>query len=289
MDILNKFSNNEVTHVKNGKVEYLIFNALEKYSDKIKCAVTLRHGGVSEGDYKSLNLRMLSQDKKENVIHNLERVCDSLDLNVKHVYKARQDHTDNILLLTSNNKERYHFLKDNDERIDGYITSQKDITTIITTADCNAIVMYDPVLNIVANIHSGWRGTTKRICIRALEKMQAEFKTKIEDIIVCVSPSILKCCFSSEDENFKKIFTNIWKDEKEENYIYYEKENSKRFHIDLTYLIKKDLINKGVKESNIHFAGICTCHNDTDFYSYRSKTQKKEQDYGCMGTFVSLL
>jgi len=279
------FSNQQVMHVKNGDVEYLTFKALEKYRDKIIAAVTLRHGGVSEGVFRSLNFRMTGTDEKENVLENLNILCDKLNLNVNEVYKARQDHTDNILYLTDENKEEYNFKKLNNEPIDGYITGS-GITTLVTTADCNAIIIYDTKNNKVANVHSGWKGTTKRIYIKAIEKMQEIFGTNPEDLIICVSPSVLKCCFSSEDENFKKIFTDIWPYEDE--YISYEKENSKRFHIDLPYVITKDLINIGIKEENIHFANICTCCNDTHFYSYRSKTQKDEPDYGCMATIVKI-
>ena len=226
------FSNEQVTHVKNGKVEYLTFKALEKFSDKIIAAVTLRHGGVSEGVLDSLNFRMKGTDKKENVFQNLDIICNKLSLNPNEVYKARQEHTDNILYLTEQNKEEYNFKKVNIQYIDGYITG-RGITTLVTMADCNAIIIYDPKNNKVANVHSGWKGTTKRIYIKAINKMKEIFGTNPEDLIVCVSPSILKCCFSSEDENFKKMFTDIWPCEKE--YIYHETENPKKFHIDLPY------------------------------------------------------
>ena len=97
--------------------------------------------------------------------------------------------------------------------------------------------------------------------------MKDMFNTKAEDVIVCVGPSIKACCFSSEEEDFKKQFISLWKDEK--NYIYYEKENSKRFHVDLSYVISKDLKEAGVNELNIHFANICTCCNHDHFYSFR--------------------
>lgn len=259
---------------------------MDKYKEKILAAVTLRHGGVSEGVYNSLNFRMAGKDKKENVLENLNIICDTLKLNANEVYKARQDHTDNILYITEENKENYALHSQNNEAIDGYITG-KGITTLVTTADCNAIIIYDTINNKVANVHSGWKGTTKRIYIKAILKMQKEFQTNPEDLIVCVSPSIMQCCFSSEDENFKKIFTDIWPEE--EKYITTNENNSKRFYIDLSYVITKDLIEIGVKKENIHFAGICTCCNDTHFYSYRSKTQKQEEDYGCMATIVKVI
>lgn len=280
------FTNSVVTHVKNGEVEYLTFNVLDKYKDKVQVVVTLRHGGVSDGVYNSLNFRIAGKDKKENVLQNLDITCEKIGLNSNEIYKGSQNHTDNILYITDENKEKYKFELQNNEEFDGYITDKK-IATLVTTADCNAIVIYDTKNNAVANVHSGWKGTTKKIYLKAIEKMKQKFGTNPEDLIVCVSPAVQKCCFSSEDENFKKIFTDIWEDEKQ--YITINEYNPKRFHIDLEYVITKDLMDIGVKKENIHFAGICTCCNDKHFYSYRSKTQKKEDDYGCMATIATLL
>lgn len=282
MEKLKKYSNKEVTHIKENNVEYLTFNALEKFS--VKNAVTLRPGGVSTGVYSSLNFRTASNDTKENVFKNLEILCDTLKIDKNSVCKARQDHTDNILILTDENKEKYEFEKLNDEAIDGYITNSKNISIMVVTADCNAIILYDKKNNAVGVVHSGWKGTTKKIYLKAIDMMKEEYGTQEEDLIVCVSPSILQCCFSSEDEKFKKIFTDIWEDE--ENYIYYE--NEKRFHIDLSYVITKDLLEKGVDKDNIHFSEICTCCNYEDFYSFRHKTMTGEEDYSLMATVVKL-
>ena len=170
--------------------------------------------------------------------------------------------------------------------LDGYICNEKNIATLVTTADCNPIIIYDFKKNIYANVHSGWKGTIKQIYLKAAKLMNEKFGCNFEDMIVCVGPSIKKCCFSSEDESFKKKFTDVWKYENE--YIYYE-ENSKRFHIDLGYVIKKDLINLGVKEENIIIPDICTKCNCDMFFSYREATNKKYSDYGTMATIVTLI
>lgn len=280
------YTNNEVEHIKCGGIEYLKFKALEMFKDKIDLKVFLKHGGVSKGIYDSLNVRIAGSDLKENVFENVKRIANVLNIDENSICKGTQAHTDNILYLNENNMEEYAFDRVNEEEVDAYITGSNKLATLVTTADCNAIVIYDTVNNAVANIHSGWKGTTKRIYLKALDKMKETFHTKPDDVIACVSPAVLNCCFSSEDETFKKIFTDIWSDE--EIYIYYEKENAKRFHIDLSYVITKDLREVGVKEENIHFAKICTCCNHNDFYSYRYKTMNKEDDYGCFATVVKL-
>lgn len=280
------YTNNEVEHIKCKRIEYLKFKALEKFKDKIDVKVFLRHGGVSEGIFNSLNVRIAGKDLRENVIENVNRIANIFNLDRNDICKGTQAHTDNILHLDENNMKEYAFDRINEDEVDGYVTGSNKLATLVTTADCNAIVIYDPVNNVVANIHSGWKGTIKRIYLKALDKMKENFNTNPKDVIVCVSPAVLSCCFSSEDETFKNQFVDIWGDE--ENYIYYEKDNEKRFHIDLSYVITKDLIDAGVKEENIHFAKICTCCNQEDFYSYRYKTMNKEEDYGCFATVAKL-
>ena len=282
------YTNNEVEHIKDEKsgIEYLKFNALEKYKDKLDVIVTLKHGGVSEGVFSSLNVRTLGIDKIGNVLENVSRIGKIVDTDLNSICKGYQAHTDNVIYIDENNMEEYAYPKLNSYEVDGYITDSNKLATLVTTADCNPIVIYDPVHNVVANVHSGWKGTIKRIYLVALNKLKNQFGTKAEDVIVCVGPSVKACCFSSEEESFKDNFTSIWEDE--ESYMYYENENPKRFHIDLKYVITKDFIKVGVKDKNIHFADICTCCNNKDFYSFRYKTMNKEEDYGCFATVVKL-
>ena len=280
------FTDNVVVHVKEENVEYLKFRALEKYNEKLDVKVFLNRGGVSKGVYESLNVRIAGNDKKENVLENVRRIAGTFNIGTSCICKGTQAHTDNILHLNETNMNGYAFGKINENEVDGYITDSNKLATLVTTADCNPIVIYDSTNNVVANVHSGWKGTIKRIYLNALIKMKERFGTKPEDCVVCVGPSIKSCCFSSEEESFKKQFTDLWEDE--EKYIYYEKENSKRFHIDLSYIITKDLKEAGVIEENIHFANICTCCNHDSFYSYRYKTMNNEDDYGCFATVVKL-
>lgn len=201
------------------------------------------------------------------------------------MYKARQNHTDNILILNNENKEKYKYENYNLEEYDAYIIDDKNISNFITTADCNPIIIYDTKQNIVANVHAGWRGVLSRIYLKVVKILVEKFNTKLEDLVVCIGPSIRKCCFSSKDENFKEKFTKIWKNQ--DDYISYESDLS-TFHIDLIYIIKEDLIKFGVLDKNIQVADICTCCNSADFYSYRFATKNKQEDYATFSTWVSL-
>lgn len=279
------FTNNDIVHIKNGNVEYLEFRILNQYSDKLKHCFTLRHGGVSRGLYDSLNFRTTGNDKKENVYKNIEIICNKLNISPDNICKAHQLHTDDILVLNNNNKQKYNFRVNNDEKFDAYVTNEKNIATLVTTADCNPIIIYDPVKNVVANVHSGWKGTVKQIYLKVAKFLHKKFECNYLDLIVCVGPSINKCCWLSQDEDLRKLFLSIWPYEDE----YIENKENGYFGVDFPYVIKKDLINLGLKKENIVLSNICTCCNTESFYSYRDATKKAQKDYGTMATIVELI
>lgn len=281
---MSDFNNNDIIHIKKGKVEYLKFRILEKYSNKLLHLITLRHGGVSAGVYNSLNFRAVGKDKYENVDKNLEIISSCAGIKKENIYKGKQDHTDNILILDNENKDKYKFSNLSKECYDAYIVTKKDINILVTTADCNPIIIYDPILNIYANVHSGWKGTLKKISLKVAKIMHERFGSKYEELIVCIGPSIRKCCFTSKEDEFKRKFTDVFP--KEEEYI--SKDQEGRYHFDLIHVIKDDFINIGVKKENIAICNICTCCNEDDFYSYRKATRRKDEDYATFATIVGL-
>ncbi len=276
------YNSKDILHIKENDIQYLRFKILEKYKDKLTHAITLRYGGVSTIPYDSLNFRKDNVIEEKNVNQNVKILCDALNVPLNTLCKATQKHTSNILILSKNNMNRYLFEKQNNEPFDAYILKDRGISTYVTTADCVPIIVYDPENNIVCNIHSGWRGTVAKIYMKVIDILEKEYNCNLKDLIFCIGPHIRKCCFSSEEEEFKSNFTNVWKNEKE--YIYYK---GNRFYIDMEYLIKTDLLQKGLKLENIVSCGICTCCNSNDFFSCRV-AKKNNVDFGTFATFTSL-
>lgn len=278
---MNKYDSEEIIHVKNGDLEYLQFKILNQHN--VKNCITLKHGGVSKGEHESLNFRTLGTDKLENVLKNLDII--SKELNFSNIHKGTQAHTDKVLILDENNEQNYMFENLNKEEVDGYITDKKEIATLITTADCNPIIIFDTKNRVVANVHAGWKGVINRIYINAINTMKERYNSNVEDIIVCIGPSIRKCCFTSQEESFKEKFTSVFS--YEEKYLSYESDK-KTFHIDLIEILKHEFKNVGIKEQNIHVADICTRCNTQDFHSYREAVQSKKKDYATMATIVEI-
>lgn len=277
---MNKYDDKEIIHVKNGNLEYLQFKILNNYN--VKNCITLRHGGVSQGEYESLNFRTLGNDKIENVLENVNII--KSELGFGDICKGKQDHTDKVIIIDNSNKDKYLFENLSQDNIDGYIVNTPNIATLVTTADCNPIIIYDTKKNIIANVHAGWKGVINRIYINAINIMKEKYNSNIEDIIVCIGPSIRKCCFTSKEDSFKEKFTNTFNYKTE--YLSYDED--KTFHIDLINILVHELKNVGILENNIHIANICTRCNTNDFYSYRAAVQTHMSDYATMATIVQV-
>lgn len=91
---------------------------------------------------------------------------------------------------------------------DGLITGDKGVWLAITAADCPAVFLADPVKEIIALVHSGWKGTLKEVVPAAVRKMQSEFNCSPSDIQAYISPSIQSCHFEVKKDVWEKFPEN---------------------------------------------------------------------------------
>ena len=142
----------------------------------------------------------------------------------------------------------------------------------IATADCQSIILYDKKNEVIGNIHSGWKGTLNKILSNAIKLMIEEYSSNVEDIIVCIGPSILECCFEV-DKDVVDMFFNNFNDIDEFIKLGDIKEDKQKYYIDTMGINKKELINLGVLEENIYLSNICTKCSRDNYYSYRAHGQ----------------
>lgn len=146
-----------------------------------------------------------------------------------------------------------------------------------------SIIIFDPVKKVIANTHSGWKGTIQRIAVKTIEKMIKEFECNPKDIICCICPSIRKCHFEVE-KDVKDMFEKEFKDLENLNNIIEEKIPNTKWNID-TVLINKMLLEKqGLKKENIIDSGICSVCNSDIIHSYRVE----KNGYGLNTALISL-
>lgn len=277
-------SNENVIHVKKNGVEYLQFRRLLEYSDIINHAYTL---GIDK-DYRTLTVdkKPLPQEKFAKAMENYKNVCEEIGTNYVKIAKPQQQHTKNVLIVENKiNADTPDFEIDKYRNTDGLITNKKNIILSTTNADCILLLFFDPVKKVIANIHSGWKGTLQRISTVAVNKMIKEFDCKPEDIICCICPSIRKCHFEVDEDVkllFEKEFQDLSRDALDEIIEYNEKKH--KWHID-TVLINTMLLKKiGLKDENIIDCGICSVCNSNLIHSFRVE----KEGYGLETALIEL-
>lgn len=196
---------------------------------------------------------------KEDCIYDIEK---QINNNFRKVIMPGQNHTANVAIVTEENIDEAF------SNTDGLITNIKNVALITSLADCQGILLYDKKKNVIANIHSGWKGTLKGIVKKCVEMMINNFQSNPLDIVVQITPSILGCCFEV-DEDVKNLFIESFKDIN--NYIKVGDiiDNKQKYYIDTTIINREVLIGLGIPYNNIKISNYCTKCNNKYFHSYR--------------------
>ena len=266
-------SNENVIHVEKEGIQYLQFRKLLKYSYIITHGYSL---GI-EKNFRTAraNKQKLPEQEAKKAIKDYENLGKCIDIKLNKMVKPNQAHTDKIQIVEKHILENEpDFNLEVYDKTDGLITNKKDIALATTNADCILLLFFDPVNKVIANVHSGWRGTIQRISVKTVQKMVNKFNCKPENIICCICPSIRKCHFEVEND-VKEIFEKEFKDLKiEQNNDIMEKQKDKeKWNID-TVLINKILLKQeGLKQENIIDSGICSVCNSDLIHSYRVERQ----------------
>ena len=275
-------SNENVIHRKDEKIEYLQFRKLLEYKDVISHAYAL---GLDVGfKTTTVNQKPATLERLELAKNSYKKLCSSIESDYAHIVQANQSHTDIIKIVDAKiNKDEPDFSLAEEGIEDGLITNKKNLMLATTNADCILLLFFDPIKKVIANTHSGWRGTLQRISVKTVQKMIKEYGCHPQDIICCICPSIRKCHFEV-DKDVKDMFQNEFYDLEETRFIDIEENKEKTIHItDFieekientkwnidTVLINKILLQKeGLKPENIIDSGICSVCNSDIVHSYR--------------------
>ena len=295
--------------VDDGKTQLLKFKKLDEFKDKVELVYSLK---AYDNGFK--------YDLKENSIVDVrltkfDKIAQSLNIDKTKIILPKQTHTDNIRIIEEkdiidsnnnctkkedlDNKTNY-IKKDNLDNIDsnlvinlfyklrdidGLITNVKCAILAITFADCTPLFFYDPIKNVIGNIHSGWPGTTKKIGAKAVDMLVNKMGCNPKNILCFIGPHIRKECFLVNDdvkEIFEKTFTDICKNYNviEETNLHNEK--GKQYRIDTTLINKIMLKEKGILEENIFDCNLCTVCNKDMFHSRRAEGINYEVNTGIM-------
>ena len=232
-----------------------------------------RHGGVSEFPENSLNLAGFNEDSAENIYENRRRFLKLFEKDYT-LATVWQVHGDAIAVVADD-----AFQSDSDEKADAVMSNFSGILAAAKTADCVPVLLGDPRTKSFAAVHAGWRGTSKRIVQKALEKMTALYGTAPADIIAAIGPAAGKCNYEIGSD-VMDAFADLTDSEK-----YFTPTREGHALIDLHRVNLDLLTDAGVLRKKIYTAPFCTMDRPDLFFSYRLEKQK----FGKTGRLMSVI
>jgi purine-nucleoside/S-methyl-5'-thioadenosine phosphorylase / adenosine deaminase len=226
-----------------------------------------RHGGEGRAPYSSRNISFGVGDDDKIVERNREMVKQSLGLD--RLVSAQQVHGNRIYCHAGDSLEGREI-----EGVDALLTRKPGVGLMIQQADCQAVLLYDPVRRAIAAIHCGWRGSVNGVIAKTVLSMRDFFGTDPEDLLAAVSPSLGPCC--AEFINYKK--------ELPEEFTRFQVRDR---YFDFWQITRWQLAACGLKASAVTVAGICTVCSP-DYFSYRRACRRANGNTGRNCSVIAL-
>jgi YfiH family protein len=263
---------------RENSVSFLEFPKLSGFSG-ILHGIFTRSNGKSKEPYKSLNVGFGVGDDPGTVLENRKII--SRCINAKDLIFLNQVHGRRIAVFAKENHScqmidaddcaKKEYPENVDPRVDNpsfgperrfeadaMITDIPQKILVIQTADCQSVLIYDPIQHVVANVHAGWRGSIDDIIGHTVTAMEASFGCRAQNMIAGIGPSLGPCC--AEFINYKKeIPEAFWK----------YKHNAD--HFDFWSVSRDQLCSKGVLPENVDASRICTKCDPNRFFSFRGE------------------
>jgi YfiH family protein len=215
-----------------------------------------RTGGVSSGEYATLNLGQFVGDDTGAVAENLRRVRAELGRGGEFA-RVNQVHGAEVRVVTRDNAgER--------PRADGMVAGEAGVMLAVFSADCVPILMRSRDGRVVAALHAGWRGVIAGIARGGVAAMIA-LGARAEKLSAALGPSIGPCCFEVDEDLGARFVREIAGAEQ-----HCRAGRAGKAYLDLRAILRDQLVAVGVDSREIAEVGPCTrCASDR-FFSRRA-------------------
>ena len=252
--------------VNNKGVTFLTYDIFEGFP--LRCAVSTRLGGVSEGFLGQMNLSTTRGDDPEHVKENHRILSAAVGYDDSRLVMSDQIHETKILMVT---EEMAHFGVPQ-RGVDGLMTDVRELPLMTFYADCVPLMFYDRHNHVIAMCHSGWKGTVAWIGRICLEKMRYEYGSDPDDIYAAIGPSICQNCYEV-DEPLLRAFREAFGASADKWFAQADREG--HYLLDLAAACRYTIKEAGVPDTQIAMPDLCTCCNPQFLFSHRASGGKR--------------
>jgi polyphenol oxidase len=235
-----------------------------------------REGGVSEGEFASLNCGYSSGDDALRVEANRERALDRLGLAPASLCTVRQVHGRNVVVAREPQPKRPSM------EADALVTDRSGITLGVLSADCAPVLLADQDAGVVGAAHAGWRGARAGVIEAAVQAM-VELGAAPARIHAAIGPCIAQASYEVGPELLNEFTT----DDPQCADLFEPVAGSDRLRFDLKGYVLRRLARAGI-------AARTALPHDTHadeglFFSARRTRQRGGERFGLLLSAIALL
>lgn len=224
-----------------------------------------REGGVSGGEYASLNVGRGSGDALENVEENRRRVAAALGSKHADIVTCHQTHSGIVHVVEAFPQAPLTG--------DALVTNVPSLPIAVLTADCVPVLLADVTHGVIGAVHSGWKGAAQQIVGETVTAMEA-IGAKREAMVAVIGPAIAGVSYEV-GVDLKERFAAI-----DASYAEFFLQGSDAAHVqfDLPELVTEQTRRLGV--AKVEKLDYDTYADEQRFFSFRRSTHHEQTVYG---------
>lgn len=229
-------------------------------ADGVAFAFTERSGGVSEGDFASLNLGSRCGDDPARVAENRRRALAALGVEgqAANLVCPRQVHGADVAHVRASDAAELARARAEAERgADVVVCTAPSVPVLMCFADCVPVVITCPGGFAVA--HSGWRGTVARVAAVAARELCAQAGVTPDQLSAYVGPHVGAADYEVSPELAARFSAEFGPD------VVVGERN-----LDLAAAVRAALADAGVSEAQVAVWEESTASHTDRFFSYRA-------------------
>jgi len=227
-------------------------------------AFTTRAGGVSYGNFATLNLSATVGDDLGAVRENRRRLANLAGVDPRSIRLQTQVHGADVVRVTGE-------LPAEPITGDAFVTDRCGVPLLIGVADCAPVILAAEDGTVVAVAHAGWRGAAAGVVRATAGVLKDGYGIPSDRLRAAIGPAIGPCCFQVEVEVARLFDPSHVLDG-----------STGGPHVDLPRALAADLVAAGLRPEHIDRTSLCTrCRQDL-FFSHRGSG-------GCTGRMVAMI
>ena len=271
----------EIITEENG-LKVIRFPALSEI-DGVRHLFSTKEGGASKGVFAECNFSYTRGDVKEDVDENYYLAAEcflgdgqsmtAVPVPLSYFVLTHQTHSTNVRRVTKEDRGKGTVYERGYTDVDGLITNEPNLILVTMHADCMPLYFVDPVHRAIGLAHSGWRGTAGGIGANVIKKMEEEFDTKAEDLVIVTGPAICETHYEVGRDVFEAFVKHYGLDC--ERYRLFTPSPIVKDKYCLERANRMVLERAGAAPHHIHESHLCTyCESDL-FFSHRRDGEKR--------------